>query len=91
MEISRSIVFLEGVMPTAFLTSMVLAAEERTALERWTRRATTAQALAFRARVILACAGGANNTMVARQLRVTRATVGKWRALSPPPARRAAR
>jgi transposase len=59
---------------------MVLAAEERTALERWTRRATTAQALAFRARVILACAGGANNTTVARQLRVTRATVGKWRA-----------
>jgi len=54
MEISRSIVFLEGVMPTAFLTSMVLAAEERTALERWARRTTTAQALAFRARVILA-------------------------------------
>lgn len=53
--------------------------EERGALERWSRRPKTAQALATRARLILACASGKNNTIVAGELGVTRATVGKWR------------
>jgi transposase len=48
-------------------------------LEQWTRRPTTAQALALRARIILACGVGKTNTAVAQELRVTGATVGKWR------------
>src|SRR6266481_309195 len=54
--------------------------DEREALERWARRPTTAQALAQRARVILACASGRTNTRVARDLRLTNQTVGKWRS-----------
>ena len=53
--------------------------EERGMLEQWTRRPTTAQALALRARIILACGAGKTNTAVAQELRVTGATVGKWR------------
>lgn len=53
--------------------------DERAELERWTRRAKTSQALALRARMVLACAAGSTNTAVARDLRVSNATVGKWR------------
>src|SRR5437667_11959253 len=53
---------------------------ERDALERWARRPTTAQALAQRARLVLAGAGGRTNTQVARELRLTKQTVGKWRS-----------
>ncbi|WP_438828144.1 helix-turn-helix domain-containing protein [Streptomyces mirabilis] len=47
-------------------------------LERWTRRASSAQALALRARIVLACAGPPI-VAVARELRVTADTVRKWR------------
>lgn len=67
-------------MASSVLVPVHLSTAERATLERWTRRATTAQALALRARVVLACAAGANNTVVAARLRVTRPTVGKWRA-----------
>jgi putative transposase len=43
------------------------------------RRPKTAQALAFRARIILACCAGDNDKQVARKLETTRETVGKWR------------
>ena len=58
---------------------MTITADERETLERWTRRASTAQALAQRARLILSCAAGKTNTRVAQELRVTKQTVGKWR------------
>ena len=61
------------------LTPLTLTSDERTALEQWTRRRTTAQALALRARIILRAATGQSNTVTARELRVTKATVGKWR------------
>ena len=67
-------------MPSPVLVPLVLAPEEYDTLTRWTRRATTAQALALRARIVLACAAGASNSTVARRLAVTRPTVGKWRA-----------
>lgn len=54
--------------------------EDRETLERWTRRPKTAQALAQRARVILRCADGKTNTAVAAELKVSKPTVGKWRA-----------
>src|SRR5713101_913007 len=58
---------------------LTLTADERDTLERWARRPTTAQALAERARVILGCVAGKSNTVVARALRLTKQTVGKWR------------
>jgi transposase len=54
--------------------------EQRSMLENWVRRPKTAQALALRARIILACAEGKSNGMVARQVRVRQQTVGKWRS-----------
>ncbi len=59
---------------------LVLAREERSTLERWVRRPRTAQALAQRARIVLAGARGESNGAVAARERVTRQTVGRWRA-----------
>ena len=53
--------------------------DERSVLERLARRRTSAQAMALRARIILACATGATNAAVAEALGVAPATVGKWR------------
>lgn len=57
-----------------------LSGDERETLERWAGRRKTSQALAFRARLILACEGGKKNGDVAAMFCVTRPTVGKWRA-----------
>jgi transposase len=63
------------------LDPVALTFDERRALEAWLRRPKTAQALALRARIVLACAdSGASNSDVGRQLRVNRTTVAKWRA-----------
>ncbi len=53
--------------------------DERAALERLARRPKSAQQLALRARIVLACATGASNTDVAEQVGVCLPTVGKWR------------
>src|SRR5215831_3286211 len=58
---------------------LTLTSTERETLERWARRAKTAQAVAQRARVILGCGAGKTNTVVAHELRLTKQTVGKWR------------
>src|SRR5215475_9024035 len=58
---------------------LTLTPTERETLERWMRRPKTAQAVAQRARLILRCAAGETNTMVAHELRLTKQTVGKWR------------
>lgn len=57
-----------------------LTVEEHSRLLEWTRRQKTSQALALRARIVLASQEAMTNEQIARQLRVTRATVGKWRA-----------
>ncbi len=62
------------------LKPLVLSAEERETLERWARRPKTSQALALRARVVLASAEGANNTDVGISLRVHRSMVARWRS-----------
>jgi transposase len=61
--------------------AITLTPEEREALVRFARRPKTAQALALRARIVLACAEHpeATHGALARTLRVTRQTVGKWR------------
>src|SRR3954469_6209598 len=61
-------------------TELTLADDEREQLGRWSRRATSAQALALRSRIVLACAEGVSNTVVAERLGCSSATVGKWRA-----------
>ncbi|MFE4957021.1 helix-turn-helix domain-containing protein [Streptomyces sp. NPDC056653] len=60
---------------------MLLSDDERAVLERWTRRATSAQALALRARIVPACGGPEVPaiTAVARDLRVAADTVRKRR------------
>ena len=62
------------------LRELKLTAQETNQLLEWTRRHKTSQALALRARIILACAEGQNNSEVARSCRVIRQTVGKWRS-----------
>ena len=59
--------------------SLVLTDDERTKLQSWANRPTSAQRLALRARIILACADGQDNKAVAKTLRITPHTVGKWR------------
>src|SRR3990170_4779136 len=63
----------------ARLAALVLSGAERSELTALAARRKTAQALALRARIILGCAEGAQNTDVAVRLGVDRATVGKWR------------
>ena len=58
---------------------LVLSEEERRTLEGWARRRTTAHGLAVRSEIILACTTTKSNKGVARKLRVTAQTVGKWR------------
>ena len=62
------------------LSDLRLTDEERTTLERWAGRPTSSQALADRCRIVLACASGASNSQVARELGVARPTVIKWRS-----------
>jgi transposase len=58
---------------------LTLTDDERQTLQRWARRAKTAQALALRAKIVLACAQGQTNQQVAEQLGIWPQTVGKWR------------
>jgi transposase len=59
---------------------LVLSDEERAQLTGWARRAKSAQFLAMRARIVLACAEGASNKQVAAELGVSVTAVNRWRA-----------
>ena len=61
------------------LAVVVVSDEEREVLERWARRPTSAQALAFRCRVVLAAAEGRSSSEIAEELGCNLSTVGKWR------------
>ena len=66
-------------MPTPTAVEITLSDEERSVLQAWTRRQTTAQALALRARIVLAAAGQLTNAEIAELEGVSRPTVTKWR------------
>jgi len=54
---------------------LILSADEREQLTRYARRATSAQALALRCKIVLACADGHDNKSVAEDLRFDDADV----------------
>lgn len=61
------------------LPELNLSDADKERLESLTRRASTAQAAALRARIVLLCASGKTNTAVAKELGTRNTTVGKWR------------
>ena len=60
--------------------ALVLSAGERTQLQRWARRAKTAQYLALRAKIVLRAAEGGTDKQIAAELGVDTSTVQRWRS-----------
>jgi transposase len=67
-------------MPNPVAVAIELSDDERAQLEAWTRRRTSAQALAQRSRIVLLAAEGLRNTEIADQLGISRTTAAMWRA-----------
>jgi transposase len=68
-------------MPNPVAVPIVLTDDEREQLQAWLRRPSSAQALALRSRVVLACADDPDqsNGRIAAGLGISRDTVTKWR------------
>jgi transposase len=60
--------------------ALILTKDERVRLESLAHRSRTAPHVARRARIVLACADGHDNKVVATRLRMSPTTVCKWRA-----------
>jgi transposase len=69
---------MEIAMSGRQLAALVLAEKELLELKSLASRRKTAQALALRARIVLACADGKQNKEVAVELGLAENTVGKW-------------
>src|SRR5690242_13954753 len=67
-------------MPPNVAVAIELSEDERAQLEAWTRRRTSAQALALRSRIVLLAAEGLKNTEIAERLGVQRNMAARWRA-----------
>ena len=70
---------LERATARPFAVSITLGDANRAVPVGWTRRQKTAQALALRARIVLAAADGRNNCQIARDLGVALEAVRLWR------------
>ncbi|MES3636629.1 IS630 family transposase [Mycobacterium intracellulare] len=66
-------------MPTPQAAVIVLTDAERTELEGWARRRTSAAGLALRSRIVLAAADGESNSDMAARMGISRSTVQRWR------------
>src|SRR5438128_6971938 len=66
-------------MPMPSAPSIALSARQRQVLEQLRRAASTPQALALRAQIVLAAAAGTGNRRLAHELGVARNTVQAWR------------
>jgi DNA-binding NarL/FixJ family response regulator len=64
-------------MPFPVAVQIELVEDERDQLQAWSRRHTSAQALALRSRIVLAAAEGLKNTEIAERLSVDISTVRK--------------
>ena len=67
-------------MPSNVAVAIELSDQERSQLEAWTRRRTSAQALAQRSRIVLVAAEGLKNTEIAQRLEIDRGMAAKWRS-----------
>ena len=67
-------------MPDPVAPAVRLTDEERAQLVTWSRRATSANALAVRSRIVLAAAEGMTTSAVARKLDISVGTARRWRA-----------
>jgi len=67
-------------MPANVAVAIELSDQERAQLEAWSRRRTSAQALALRARIVLQAADGLKNSEIAERLGISRPTVTTWRS-----------
>ena len=67
-------------MPPNVAVEIELSDQERAQLEAWTRRRTSAQALAQRSRIVLAAAEGLKNTEIAERLGISRNMAATWRS-----------
>jgi transposase len=67
-------------MPDPVAPVVVLTDGERTQLTAWARRATSANAVAVRSRIVLAAAEGLSTSAVARKLGLNVSTARRWRA-----------
>jgi transposase len=66
-------------MPSPIVVQIELTDDERAELEGWTRRRSSAQALALRSRIVLGAAEGLNNTEIAERFGVHRSVAARWR------------
>ena len=66
-------------MPSPYAVQIELTSGEREQLESWSRRHTSAQALALRARIVLTAAEGLSSSEVAQRLEIQVKTARKWR------------
>jgi transposase len=66
-------------MPNPVAAVIELDVVEREQLEAWTRRPSSAQALALRARIVLLASEGFKNTEIAARLGIRHASVSRWR------------
>ena len=67
-------------MPSPVAPVVVLTDAERAQLVAWSRRLTSANALAVRSRIVLAAAEGLSNTAIADELHVAIGSARKWRS-----------